>query len=63
MVRATKTEHFKAPEKHHRMTQEFADFARMIDEKDYETARKFLEESVTVVGILEKARTKAGIVF
>lgn len=63
MVRATKAEHFKAPEKHHRMTQEFADFARMIDEKDYETARKFLEESVTVVGILEKARTKAGIVF
>ena len=63
MVRATKTENFKAPEKHHRMTQEFADFARMIDEKDYKTAREFLEESVTVVGVLEKARTKAGILF
>lgn len=63
MVRATKTEDFKAPEKHHRMTQEFTDFARMIDEKDYETAQEYLAESVTVVGILEKARTKAGIVF
>lgn len=63
MVRATKTEDFKAPEKHHRMTQEFTDFARMIDEKDYETAQEYLAESVTVVGVLEKARTKAGIKF
>lgn len=63
MVRATITEDFKAPENHHRMTQEFTDFARMIDEKDYETAHKFLEESVAVVDILEKARFSAGIEF
>ncbi len=35
----------------------------MIDEKDYETAQEYLAESVTVVGVLEKARTKAGIKF
>lgn len=63
MVRATITEDFKAPQNHHRMTQEFIDFARVIDEKDYETAHQFLEESVTVVGVLEKARQKAGIEF
>ena len=63
MVRAAITENYKAPEKHHRMTQEFVDFARVIDEKDYETAHKFLTETVTVVGVLEKARTKAGIEF
>ena len=63
MVRATITENYKAPEKHHRMTQEFIDFARVIDEKDYETAHEFLTETVTVVGVLEKARTKAGIKF
>lgn len=63
MVRATIRENYKAPEKHHRMTQEFADFARIIDEKDHDTAHDLLKETVTVVGILEKARKKAGIVF
>lgn len=63
MVRATITEIFKAPEKHHRMTQEFTDFARVIDENDYDTAHDFLTETVTVVGVLEKARKKAGIAF
>lgn len=63
MVRATITETYKAPEVHHRMTQEFTDFARIIDEKDYETAHNLLSESVTVVEVLEKARTAAGIEF
>ena len=40
------------------MTQEFLDFAKIIDEKDYETAHELLTESVTVVGVLEKARSK-----
>ena len=30
MVRATITEDYKAPEHHHRMTQEFTDFARAV---------------------------------
>ena len=63
MVRATITEDYKAPEHHHRMTQEFTDFARVIDEKDYETAKKFLDETVAVVKVLETARKKAGIEF
>lgn len=45
------------------MTQEFLDFAKIIDEKDYETAYELLTESVTIVSILEKARSKAGIKF
>ena len=45
------------------MTREFQDFARIIDEKDYETAEKLTAESVDVIGVLEKARIKGGIVF
>ena len=63
MVRATITEDYKAQEHHHRMTQEFTDFARVIDEKDYETAKEFLDETVAVVKVLETARKKAGIEF
>ena len=63
MVRATITDYFTAKEQHHRMPQEFLDFAKIIDEKDYETAHELLTESVTVVGVLEKARSKAGIKF
>ena len=63
MVRATITEDYKASEHHHRMTQEFTDFARVIDEKDYETAKEFLDETVAVVKVLETARKKAGIEF
>ena len=59
MVRATITEDYKAPEHHHRMTQEFTDFARVIDEKDYETAQEFLDETVALVKVLETARKKA----
>ena len=44
-------------------SKEFIDFARVIDEKDYEAAYELLTESVTVVSILEKARSKAGIKF
>ncbi len=63
MVRATITERFEAEKQHHRMTQEFRDFARIIDEKDEQTAQKLTAESVDVVGVLEKARIKGGIVF
>ena len=63
MVRATITEHFEAPVPFHRMVQEFTDFANIIDTNDLKTSSKLMEESVTVVGILETARTKAGIEF
>lgn len=63
MVRATITEEYQSPKRHHRMTREFEDFARMIDEKDYETADKLLEESVLVMKVLEEARVSAGIKF
>ena len=63
MVRATITEHFEAPVPFHRMVQEFTDFANIIDANDLETAAKLMEESVTVVGVLEQARKKAGIEF
>ena len=45
------------------MTQEFQDFSRIIDEKDLKAAAELIEESVTVVGVLETARKKAGIEF
>ena len=63
MVRATITETFEAPKRHHRMCKEFTDFANIIESKDYETAAKLLEETVAVVGVLERARIKAGIKF
>ncbi|MEI3594369.1 MAG: hypothetical protein V8Q58_02315 [Anaerobutyricum hallii] len=64
MVRATITDYFTAKEQHHRMAFiGILDFAKIIDEKDYETAHELLTESVTVVGVLEKARSKAGIKF
>ena len=53
----------KAYMKARAMTQEFIDFARVIDEKDYETAKEFLDETVAVVKVLETARKKAGIEF
>lgn len=62
-VRATITEDFKAGAVYHRMTQEFSDFSRMIDEQDFAAAYQLLDESVAVVGVLEKARVKAGIEF
>lgn len=63
MVRAMIKENYKSPAKHHRMTEEFTDFAKMIDEKDYDRAEAYLNETVAVVGVLEKARIKAGIQF
>ncbi len=62
-VRRMREEVFKAPAVHHRMTREFADFARIIDEKDYKLGESLLEESVAVIEILEKARLSAGIKF
>lgn len=63
MVRATIKEHFEAPADFHRMTREFRDFVRIMDEKDYDAAEKSLQESLTTIKILEEARNFAGIVF
>lgn len=63
MVRATVTKEYKPCEYFHRMTQEFTEFAQIIDENDWEKADALMEESVIVVKILEEARIKAGIEF
>ena len=47
---------FTKPEMRHRMTQEFIDFAEIIDGKNYDMAKELLEESITVVKVLKKAR-------
>ncbi len=62
-VRASEEEIFKAPEVYHRMTEEFADFAKIIDEKDFDAAKPYMDETVTVMEILEEARLSAGIKF
>ena len=62
-VRKSESDVYMAPERYHRMTQEFEDFARIIDEKDYEEAGRLLKETLDVVWILEEGRKSAGIVF
>ena len=62
-VRKSETLVYASPEKRHRMTQEFADFARIMDTKDRETADALMNETLDVVWILNKARESAGIVF
>ena len=52
MMRPTVKEEFIPPKPHHRMTQEFRDFAKIIDEKDRRKARRFTEETLTVMKIL-----------
>ena len=47
----------------HRMTQEFMDFARIVDTKDDAAAAACLEKSVAVMTALETARKSAGIRF
>ena len=53
MVRSMITSEYQSPKKHHCMTQEFQDFARMIDQGDIEKANRYLEESLTVMKILD----------
>ena len=55
VVRATKTEQFLPPEVHHRMTQEFIDFASIIDKKDFAAAEKLYEETLGVMKIISDA--------
>lgn len=63
MVRASRTEAFTTTIRHHRMLNEFEDFADMLAQQDFTTAQSFLDESVNAVEILEQARLSAGINF
>ena len=45
------------------MSQEFSDFANIIDSCDTKKAKELSEESLTVIETLERARLKADISF
>ncbi|MBQ3678581.1 MAG: hypothetical protein II929_03575 [Succinivibrio sp.] len=45
------------------MSQEFTDFANIIDSGDTKKAQELSEESLTVIETLERARLKAEISF
>ncbi len=47
----------------HRMYYEFAEFIRMIDERDFEEQEHMLEISLAASQLMEKARIEQGIVF
>ena len=63
MVRATTREEYTEGEHFHRMSEEFADFARIIDSGDRAAGDELLDESATVMDVLERARESAGILF
>ena len=46
-----------------RLLIEFQAFKKMIEEKDFDAMNRFKEISLTVSGIVEEARKKAGIIF
>jgi len=54
-VRAAAVDEFIPKPVHHRMTQEFKDFARIIAENDIAAANNYLEESLDVMRILDSA--------
>lgn len=47
----------------HRMTYEFEEFIRCVDEKDYAANEKMMEISMIAAEVLTEARKSAGIVF
>lgn len=63
MQRAVFERHYAADPVHHRMTREFEDFARIIEERDDEAAAAAIATSVQVMTVLETARKAAGIRF
>jgi hypothetical protein len=63
MSRAMESGKYDAPKMRHRMTQEFMDFARIVDSRDDTAAAACLERSVAVMTALETARKSAGIRF
>ena len=63
MSRAMEKGAFEAEPQHHRMTQEFCDFAAIIGQHDRKRGEECLAWSLAVMRTLEKARKGAGIVF
>lgn len=61
--RAVVHRNYKPEPVRHRMTQEFIDFARMIENKDDKAAEECMETSLAVIRTLEQARKSAGIRF
>ena len=59
-VRPTETEVFIPPADHHRMTGEFRDFARMIDNKEYGEAESYMRETLDVMHIISGLRYPGG---
>ena len=60
-VRASEEIEFNAPKVHHRMTEEFEDFSRIIENKDYKAWKEYADETVTVMEILSAAQKSAGL--
>ena len=53
VVRTTVSESFTPGPEHHRMTREFRDFVRIIEEKDCQAAKLLADETLTVMKVLE----------
>ncbi|MCI8887725.1 MAG: Gfo/Idh/MocA family oxidoreductase [Hungatella sp.] len=47
----------------HRLYYEFAEFIRMVEEKDYERQEELLKLSLDIIKLMTKARMEEGIVF
>ena len=54
VVRSTQTENFVPEVQHHRMTREFQDFAKIIDEQDGVSADRYMQETLDVMKVMER---------
>ncbi len=61
IIRPIREEKFEEPPHFHRMTQEFEDFARIIDEKDYAEAERLMHITEGVMRVLDQGRKSAGL--
>ena len=55
MVRPTREDTFVPEADHHRMTREFRDFARMIDNHETASADQFMQETIEAMKIIALA--------
>lgn len=58
-----KEEVFDFSEDKHRLSYEFIEFKRMIEEKDYTKQKEMLDLSLEISRVMEKARKEEGIIF
>lgn len=61
--RTGEREEVRVEDDRHRLLVEFLEFKRIIAQRDFRAADELMSISLTVAGILEEARKKAGIVF